>query len=273
MKKLSIITINLNNQSGLIKTINSVINQNFTDFEWIVIDGGSTDGSKKLIEQYAQYITYWISEPDKGIYNAMNKGIKIAKGEYCLFLNSGDYLASKYTLKRVFNHNYTADIILGNILFDVFPVERGLGFHCDYITCFDLIKGSIAHQASFIKKELFDKYGYYDEDLKIAADWKFFLYTIVEKECSVKYINEDIAYYDINGISSKQLSRSKEEKNKVLLNYLPRSVINDYKFTIQQSEIRKYYVSRLLYSLLYRSVMIYERIKFKRKKYKYKERL
>ncbi len=266
MKKLSIITINLNNKSGLINTINSIINQEFTNFEWIVIDGGSTDGSKQLIEQYTQYITYWKSEPDKGIYNAMNKGINIAKGEYCLFLNSGDYLASKDTLKRVFSHNYTADIIIGNILFNTFPIKRGIGFQSDHITCFDMIKGSIAHQASFIKKELFDKYGYYDENLKIVSDWKFFLYTIVEKECSVKYINEDIAYYDINGISSTQISLLKEEKRKVLSEFLPKAVINDYQFIIHQNEIRKYYVSRLLYSLLYRAVILYEKIKFKNKK-------
>lgn len=264
MKKLSIITINLNNKSGLIKTINSVINQEFTDFEWIIIDGASTDGSKQLIEQYTQYITYWISEPDKGIYNAMNKGIKIAKGEYCLFLNSGDYLASKYTLKRVFSHNYTADIFIGNILYNTLPISRRFGFHSDYITCYDIIKGSIAHQASFIKKELFNKYGYYDENLKIVSDWKFFLYTIVEKGCSVKYINEDIAYYDISGISSTQIPIFKEERKKVLLEFLPKSVINDYQFTIQQSEIRKYHISRILYSLLYRAVIIYEKLKFKK---------
>lgn len=265
MKKLSIITINLNNKNGLIKTINSVINQEFTNFEWIIIDGGSTDGSKKLIEQYAQYITYWISEPDKGIYNAMNKGINIAKGEYCLFLNSGDYLASKYTLKKVFSHNYKEDIIIGNLLYNVSTMKRSYGFHSDNITCFDLIKGSIHHQASFIKKELFDKYGYYDENLKIVADWKFFLYAIVKKECSVKYINEDITYFDVNGISSTQISLFKEEREKVLLDFFPKSVISDYQFTIQQSEIRKYHMSRLLYSLLYRAVIIYERFKFKNK--------
>ncbi len=88
--KLSIITVNLNNKDGLQKTIDSVISQTFKDFEWIVIDGGSTDGSKELIEKYSDYISYWVSEPDKGIYNAMNKGIKVAKGDYLEFLNSGD---------------------------------------------------------------------------------------------------------------------------------------------------------------------------------------
>ncbi|MDR2910496.1 MAG: glycosyltransferase [Bacteroidales bacterium] len=90
--KLSIITINLNNVAGLQKTIESVVKQTFTDYEYIVIDGGSTDGSADIIKQHANKITYWVSEPDKGIYNAMNKGIRVAKGEYCLFLNSGDWL-------------------------------------------------------------------------------------------------------------------------------------------------------------------------------------
>ena len=98
MKKLSIITINLNNQSGLIKTIQSVISQTFKDFEWIIIDGDSTDGSKELLKKHIQHFTHCISEKDNGIYNAMNKGIKLAQGEYIYFLNSGDYLCNKDTM-------------------------------------------------------------------------------------------------------------------------------------------------------------------------------
>ena len=89
---LSIITVNLNNCDGLQKTIDSVVGQTFTDYEWIVIDGGSMDGSRELIEQYADCLAYWCSEPDNGIYNAMNKGISRATGEWLLFLNSGDSL-------------------------------------------------------------------------------------------------------------------------------------------------------------------------------------
>ena len=103
MPKLSIITVNLNKAKGLQKTIESVIFQTFTDYEYIIIDGGSTDGSKQIIEQYADKITYWVSEPDSGIYNGMNKGIKVAKGEYCLFLNSEDYLLSNEILQNVRN--------------------------------------------------------------------------------------------------------------------------------------------------------------------------
>ena len=112
---LSIITVNLNNRDGLLRTIESVISQTFKDFEWIVIDGGSTDGSKELIEQYADHFAYWVSEPDTGIYNAMNKGIKMAKGEYMQFLNSGDFLRSSTILYDVFSIMPKADIIYGNI--------------------------------------------------------------------------------------------------------------------------------------------------------------
>jgi len=83
--KLSIITINYNNCAGLKRTIDSVVSQSFKDYEWIVIDGGSKDGSKDLIEQYSDSFTYWVSEPDNGIYNAMNKGIEKANGEWMLF--------------------------------------------------------------------------------------------------------------------------------------------------------------------------------------------
>lgn len=99
--KLSIITINRNNCAGLSRTMDSVIRQTCKDFEWILIDGASTDGSVDLIRQNKQHITYWVSEPDKGIYNAMNKGLQQAHGEYCLFLNSGDWLAQNSTIAEV----------------------------------------------------------------------------------------------------------------------------------------------------------------------------
>ena len=101
MNKISIITVNYNDREGLKKTIESVINQTWQDFEFIIIDGGSTDGSREVIEQYKDKIDYWISEPDKGIYNAMNKGIKAASGEFLLFLNSGDRLIDKNITEKV----------------------------------------------------------------------------------------------------------------------------------------------------------------------------
>ena len=114
---LSIITINRNNAAGLRKTIESVVSQTYTDFDYIIIDGASTDESVDVIKEYADRITYWVSEPDTGIYNAMNKGILKANGEYCLFLNSGDWLYDNDVLNDVFSISPTEDIVYGNDVF------------------------------------------------------------------------------------------------------------------------------------------------------------
>ena len=116
MQKLSIITINYNNFEGLNRTLKSVINQNLKNFEYIVIDGGSTDGSKELIEKYADKISYWVSEPDRGIYHAMNKGIVKASGEYLLFMNSGDLFYNNFILNEVIDDISKYDLIYFDIL-------------------------------------------------------------------------------------------------------------------------------------------------------------
>ena len=107
MVTLSIITINYNNKKGLLKTINSIKEQSFIDFEWIIIDGGSTDGSVEIIRENESRIAYWISEPDKGVYDAMNKGILRANGVWLNFMNSGDTFEGKDTLRNVFSENIT----------------------------------------------------------------------------------------------------------------------------------------------------------------------
>ena len=116
MIKLTIITINFNHAEGLKRTIDSIVNQTFTDYEWIVVDGGSTDGSKELIEQYKDHFAWWCSEPDKGVYNAMNKGITHAMGEYINFMNSGDIFATPTILEEIFSTPRTADILYGRMV-------------------------------------------------------------------------------------------------------------------------------------------------------------
>ncbi len=221
MPKLSIITINYNNKEGLEKTIKSVVNQTHKDIEYVVIDGGSTDGSKELIEQHKQSITYWVSERDKGIYHAMNKGIHAATGEYLLFLNSGDYLSSDNIISDIDSELVNEDIIYGNWIQyynsgvtkeEVFP---------DTIT-FDFLafRYTMPHQASFIKKSLMLEAGLYDERLKIKSDWKFFLVAIFKYRCSVKHINHFISYYNKDGLSFndwfKQDSIQKKETRQIL---------------------------------------------------------
>ena len=175
--KVSIITINYNNKLGLQRTIDSVIIQTFKDFEWIIIDGGSTDGSKELIEEYSKYITCWVSESDKGIYNAMNKGIQRAHGEYLHFLNSGDVFYSKDILYDIFYiKSYNHDILTGNIINNGKEL-RGIGYQD--ISLNDFFYNSVFHPSSFIKRELFYTFGFYDENYKIVSDWKFFLKSII----------------------------------------------------------------------------------------------
>ena len=200
-KKLSIITINLNNLEGLKKTLQSVLSQTYQDFEYIVIDGGSTDGSKELIEQYQDKISYWVSEPDSGIYNAMNKGIKQANGEYLLFLNGDDYLIDNSVLQRISHHLEDKDLIY----FDIYYGHNNnlkMATYPDKLSFYFFYTGTICHQAVFFKKGLFTKFGLYDEQLKIVSDWKFIMLSIVKYHASYKHVSDVFCVFDNRGISS-----------------------------------------------------------------------
>ena len=257
--KLSIITVNLNNKEGLQKTIDSVISQTFKDFEWIVIDGGSTDGSKELIEKYADHISYWVSEPDKGIYNAMNKGIRVARGEYVEFLNSGDIFFDNNTLYSVLSARKEADILYTNtFILKGGNLER-INYHNDYLTCYRLTKRTINHQSAFIRRKLFYDYGFYDESLKIVSDWKFFFEAIVIKKCSVCHIDLNAIIYDQNGISSTNPIRLRDERITVLKQYLPEYAIDDYMARLEMNELLNHRFTRFIISFLYRIVVKLEK--------------
>ena len=215
--KLSIITVNLNNKAGLQKTIDSVISQTFKDYEWIVIDGGSTDGSKELIEKYSDHISYWVSEPDKGIYNAMNKGIKKSNGDYLLFLNSGDELYNKDVLANIFDRDWNADIISGQVeRMDNHKLLRKY----DKSIYMQLYNDTINHQGSFIKRYLFNE-RLYDESLKIVSDWKFWVESIIINNASIEVTNAIITKQDMEGISSSNIDILKKERSTLLNSFFP----------------------------------------------------
>lgn len=202
MPRLSLITINLNDAKGLEKTLKSVWEeQTFTDFEHIVIDGGSTDGSVEVIKRYSDRLAYWVSEPDKGIYNAMNKGIVRAKGEYLLFINGGDWLASDI-LAEVFSESYSEDIVYGNFTYVQPNGKLKPEVYNDRLTFSNLLLYSIGHPASFIKRTLFDK-GLYNEEFRIVSDWAFFCEHIIKNRCSLRHINKNISFFNTYGISLK----------------------------------------------------------------------
>lgn len=246
--KVSIITINLNNQAGLRKTIISVVNQSYTDYEYIIIDGGSNDGSIDVIKEFEDKIAYWISEPDKGIYNAMNKGIKLSIGEYLLFLNSGDCLTDDSILINVFGVTRKADILYGNInaILPDGTKKVGIPLSGEKLTLLNFISNehpTIQQPASFIKKTLFNS-GFFDESYRIIADIKFFIERIIFQNRSTEYLPLVITDFTTDGLSSSpsNWSATIEERHRIFKELLPPLIYKDYQlfFQIKDSQLLKY---------------------------------
>jgi glycosyltransferase involved in cell wall biosynthesis len=236
MASISIITINKNNAKGLEKTIKSIIDQTNSNYELIVIDGASTDNSLKIINSYREKINQFVSEQDNGIYHAMNKGIRLAKNEYCFFLNSGDYFANNTVLEKIQKANIVEDIIYGNLIVLKKNKIEGKIIGKSHLSFIDLyLSNVIKHQSSFIKKELLIGNKLYDESLKIVADWEFFLKTIGYGKATYKYIDVDISFFDNDGISNNSEMITRTERELILTKYIPKLILEDY------SNFQKYY--------------------------------
>lgn len=220
--KLSIITVNFNDAEGLERTIKSVISQTFSDYEFIVIDGGSTDGSVEVIKHYESHIDYWVSEPDGGIYPGMNKGLRQAKGDYLNFMNGGDCYHSSDVLEKIFALGSDADIITGE------HAENGLrNVGKDGVTMLDLYKWAIDHQASFIRREVALRHPY-DEKYRIVSDWKFFIEALIFDNCTFFYTDTIVVDVDMKGISNTNVELDKKEREDVLRKLFPERVLIDY---------------------------------------------
>ena len=220
--KASIITINKNNVEGLRRTITSVIEQSFNDFEYIIIDGNSSDSSvsiiNELLSKHSSFPASWISEDDSGIYNAMNKGINMSQGDYLLFLNSGDVLVDKDCLQRVFDHPFDTDIITTRCN----VVDNGQVIwtspHITRITLDTLYSVGIPHQSTFIKKALFNRFGMYREDFRYNSDIAFWYKSIIFGGATTIGLDLVLTNYDNNGISATESKtpRYQAEKQEIL---------------------------------------------------------
>ena len=246
--KLTVITVNLNNCQGLQKTIESVTAQTFKDFEWIVIDGGSTDGSKELIEQNADRISYWVSESDKGVYNAMNKGVKAAQGEYINFMNSGDCFASSTILDEVFSTNHTADVLYGYMMRDCVDGEINNAYMMKpHISWIDLYREGLPHQSTFIKRTLFEELGGYDEQLKVSSDWKFFVNALVYHKSSSEFVPKKISIYASGGLSDREGRLERECLKKELF---PSAMVANIPIIESFERMRKFKLTNWMYSVI-----------------------
>ncbi|WP_293297022.1 glycosyltransferase family 2 protein [Pedobacter sp. UBA4863] len=231
MPLLSIITINYNNAKGLQKTIESVVNQSFKDYEYIIIDGGSNDGSKDIIHTYNSYFHYATSEPDNGVYHAMNKGVKTANGTYLLFLNSGDVLYHNETLLELaqqVNEKPNYDIYYSNLLLSDPHTQTERLHRCpEKLTLSFFLNSFIGHPAALIKRATFNNMGAYAEHYDIISDWLFFVKAFL-KGYSFQYVNLTVATFFLDGISSEGNQKHSEELQKVYqkeLNFIAEDVV------------------------------------------------
>lgn len=224
--KLSIITVCYNDKQGLERTLKSISSQSCRNFEYIVIDGASTDGSSDLLHQYSGLIDYALSEGDSGIYNAMNKGVIHANGEYCLFLNAGDSLYSDYTVERVLPYLKDADFISGHTICS-FNNDRTTTWKAvNHATTQLMMKYSLSHQATFIHTDLLKKRPY-REDLRIVSDWEQMFYELIIKNKTYKKLDEYVCKFVQGGISSSKPKIRELERKKVLDEYFSERVQMD----------------------------------------------
>ncbi len=254
--KLSIITVNLNNLDGLKKTYESIVCQTWKDYEWIVIDGGSRDGSKEFIQDIVSSsgvnLAYWCCEADKGVYNAMNKGILKAQGEYLSFMNSGDCFYETLTLQTLFSEPRNADVLYGNCCF----VKKGgeeLVHYPEKVSLGYFIISNLCHQATIIKTSLL-KDSLYLEDYKIVSDWERMLNWSSAGKVFEK-VNCLLAKYDFSGISSSNIKLLETEKYSVLSKFMethPKEVEHEIMLLQNTIEYIDFYETRVVARLIAR---------------------
>ena len=242
--KISIITINRNNLPGLLKTMHSVLRQTSDCYEWIVIDGGSTDGSADLLRQNSAHLAYWVSEPDHGIYHAMNKGIDAAAGDYLHFLNSGDAYADDSVLESLLNLNPSADVIYGNAIF-VDKNDQEVSRHPapDRIRISHFWhRGGVNHQATFFSKRCFDVYRY-NETNRIASDTELFIHLLYHGYSFQKW-DYYVDRFEVGGISSVVQPGGDQEFESIIQRILPPGIKADYDEIIQFRDVDLYQTVR-----------------------------
>lgn len=244
---LSIITINFNQAKGLKKTITSVIQQTYPNFEYLLIDGGSTDESVEIIKEHESHFQYWVSEKDDGIYHAMNKGIAKAKGDFLLFLNSGDVFTSETILETCLTHpEFEGDIIYGDYQF-----EKGFKKYPDILYPTYFMKTSLPHQSTFFRKEVFEQLGLFDESYELGADRAFYIKAFLSNQVVFKHIPCFVTLFDLSGMSNSPefLEKKKAEDDRILregygdqYDYYK----NEYEKELEQLQVKRNSISGIL---------------------------
>lgn len=229
--KLSIITINYNNKEGLLKTIESVYHQSVNNFEFIIVDGGSNDGSVSVINENQSVVSNWISEKDNGIYHAMNKGTQMATGEYVIFLNSGDCFVDENVIKDVLANGIKVDILEGHTRCERKGKFSHIWYAPNYVTASTFYDGSICHQSAFIRRSLLLA-NPYNEKYRICSDWLFFLESLIINNYTYDKLDRLVSTFDVEGLSNsidkKWVDIKQKERRSILENTFPLKFLEDY---------------------------------------------
>lgn len=234
--KISLITVCRNAENDIENTIKSVITQTkFENIEYIIIDGASTDKTLEIIENYKSKIAYFISETDSGIYNAMNKGIKAATGDYIAFLNAGDFYINELVIEQFLPYleKTQKDLVIGNLFafnkYNANMVKINEGFLDKFLFNYQ----SIPHPSTFFRRNIFEKVGLYNEDYKIVSDFEWYLKYFNEFNGNYLYVDKYVVFFDLNGICSSKKFEDlhKKERNEVLYRYISPKEKFAYKFS------------------------------------------
>ena len=228
MPKISVVTINLNNAKGLASTIESVVNQTYTEIEYHVIDGGSNDGSQEIIKTYSENIDYWISEADNGIYEGMNKGIRQATGEIVCFLNSGDLYQTKYSIENVMAEilkSYAEIFFFNYHLYNTEHNKMMVKNIAGIQSKFDFLSNFFAHPSTFYKRNLFEVVGLFNTKYKIAADVDWYLNALINHQIGFAQFNYSSSIFFDDGISSNNIKKLQEEYQEIISKYFTKCEI------------------------------------------------
>lgn len=261
LPKISVITVVYNNANGIKRTIDSVASLDYRNIEYIIIDGNSTDNTTDVIQANSKKVSKWISEPDCGIYDAMNKGIGMSTGDWLVFMNAGDEFADKDVISYIIPYVNDYDIIYGSML-RVSDTAQYItkGITSEHPDAFDFMHGSLGHQASFINRKVFEKTGYYSTEYKLASDAKFFYDAIITNSAKTKYIDKVIAKFSLGGASTANQQLYNNERKAFLIKSLGLSIYSRYeelyriKNNVETAEAISLYKWLKKHHLLYRII-------------------
>lgn len=250
--KVSIVTVCYNSESTIRKTIESVLNQEYDEVEYIIIDGGSVDGTLDIIKEYNDKIAYWCSEKDHGIYDAMNKGIRVSKGDIIAFMNSDDWYYDSSVFQKVIAcfEESNADIVYGDCIILYGNVDKKYVYFTAEDKKLEALYFTLpfCHQSIFMRRSMFDVLGVYNINYKVAADYEWILRAYISN-AKFQYISECICCFRAGGYSCKSQIAAAEELRNISLSMLPKAKRELYYDNILQTYENKK-INSIIYGVL-----------------------